>query len=95
MNVDIYPLTTIGDYRDKKITREQFIRRFAAWQNAHGIDYTCRGKGDDTGLYVEYRYCRARIKGGMLVSVYGAARSGFEFRRKVDHAMQRVATWAR
>lgn len=95
MNVDIYPLTTIGDYRDKKITREQFIRCFAAWQTAHGIDYTCRGKGDDTGLYVEYRHCRARIKGGMLVSVYGAARSGFEFRRKIDLAMQRAATWAR
>lgn len=95
MYSDDYPRLLVGDYRERKTTRELFIKSFAAWQKSRGIDYDCRGTGDDGGTYVEYRNHRARIKNGVLVSVYGTARSVFEFRRKVDFAMNRAATWAR
>ncbi len=90
-----YPRLLMGEYAERKITREEFIGRLAIWQTARGIDYTCRGLGDENGIYVEYRHHKTRVRGGALHFVYGTARNGFEFRRKVDIAMNRAATWAR
>lgn len=39
-----YPLQNIADYRAGRTTRQQFIRRFANWQKARGVDYATRSE---------------------------------------------------
>lgn len=82
-----YPKKLIASFAKGKITKKEFERMFAEYQRLNGVDFTCRGFGDSSGVYVTYRGQKAVLKNGILQWSYGkikTAKNLFEFRRKVD-----------
>ena len=82
-----YPKKLIASFVKGKITKKEFERMFAEYQLLNGVDYSCRGFGDSSGLFVTYRGQKAVIKNGVLQWSYGKIKTAenlFEFRRKVD-----------
>ena len=82
-----YPKKLIASFAKGKITKKEFERMFAEYQRLNGVDFTCRGFGDSSGVYVTYRGQKAVLKNGILQWAYGkikTAKNLFEFRRKVD-----------
>ena len=82
-----YPEKLIASFAKGKITKKEFERMFAEYQRLNGVDFTCRGFGDSSGVYVTYRGQKAVVKNGVLQWSYGkikTAKNLFEFRRKVD-----------
>lgn len=82
-----YPEKLIASFAKGKITKKEFERMFAEYQRLNGVDFTCRGFGDSSGVYVTYRGQKAVLKNGVLQWSYGkikTAKNLFEFRRKVD-----------
>ena len=82
-----YPEKLIASFAKGKITKKEFERMFAEYQRLNGVDFTCRGFGDSSGVYVTYRGQKAVLKNGILQWSYGkikTAKNLFEFRRKVD-----------
>ena len=82
-----YPKKLIASFAKGKITKKEFERMFAEYQRLNGVDFTCRGFGDSSGLFVTYRGQKAVVKNGVLQWSYGkikTAKNLFEFRRKVD-----------
>ena len=82
-----YPKKLIASFANGEITKKEFERMFAAYQRKNGVDFSCRGFGDSSGLYVTYREQKAVLKNGILQWSYGktkTAKNLFEFRRKID-----------
>lgn len=82
-----YPEKLIASFAKGKITKKEFERMFAEYQRLNGVDFTCRGFGDSSGIYLTYRGQKAVVKNGVLQWSYGkikTAKNLFEFRRKVD-----------
>lgn len=82
-----YPEKLIAIFAKGKITKKEFERMFAEYQRLNGVDFTCRGFGDSSGIYLTYRGQKAVVKNGVLQWSYGkikTAKNLFEFRRKVD-----------
>lgn len=82
-----YPKKLIASFANGKITKEDFERMFAKYQRLNGVDFSCRGFGDSSGIFVIYRGQKAVLKNGTLQWSYGkikTAKNLFEFRRKID-----------
>ena len=82
-----YPKKLIASFAKGKITKKEFERMFAEYQRLNGVDFTCRGFGDSSGIYLTYRGQKAVVKNGVLQWSYEkikTAKNLFEFRRKVD-----------
>ena len=88
-----YPLQSVKAFRAGEITRKQFISKFTLWQQSCGINYDCKGTADRSGVFVTYRGIKAAIRNGFLNWENNTAKTGFEFRRKVDLTKIEGAKW--
>lgn len=88
-----YPAELIRGFKDRAITRQQFINLMHAWQAAHGIDYRCRGTADKNAVWVIYRGIPGIISNGEITWLEEGAKrtahSFYEFRRQVDFMKDR------
>lgn len=50
-----YPIQLITDYREGKISRQQFTKQFSDWQKANTINFDCKGTADKSGVHMTYR----------------------------------------
>lgn len=55
----VYPKKLIASFANGKISKKEFERIFAVYQRLNGVDFSSRGFGDSSGLYVTYRGQRA------------------------------------
>ena len=79
-----YPIQTIRDYADKKITRQQFINQFRQMQKAKGLDYACKGTKDKSGIHLTYRGTKADVRYGMIHWNGNHVSRVSDFKRMVD-----------
>lgn len=82
-----YPQDIFNAFNERRITKSDFILKFGRWQKESGIDYSCKGTADRSGVHITYRNITATIKNGTLhftTDTNDEASDFFEFRRKVD-----------
>lgn len=84
-----YPKDLIADYKQGKINRKQFIKKFSEWQKTQGLNFDVKMRADKNGSYLIYRNVKATIQGNFLYfstnpKITQSANSRYEFCRKVD-----------